>query len=261
MAQTQAAPEINLGDVLRQVAREKEIDYERWVQALEDAMASAAKKQHRIKEPVRAHVEPGDRQVRRLDRQEGRRARRGSRGRMDASKRPCPTRATRKSETRSSRRSPPKDWAGSRPNPRSRCSTSGSAKPSARRSTTSTSTASARWSTAPSSASSAATSSSTSGAPRPHRSPPGTGAPRALQPGRAHPRRHRRSAQAAQGAADRAVANRPAAPGQALRDGSARDLRRHRDDQGRGARARASAPRSPSTAASATSIRSAPASA
>ncbi len=53
MAQT-ATAEINLGEVLRQVAREKEIDYERWVAALEDAMASAAKKQHRIKEPVRA---------------------------------------------------------------------------------------------------------------------------------------------------------------------------------------------------------------
>ncbi|MBP9144605.1 MAG: transcription termination factor NusA [Thermoanaerobaculia bacterium] len=58
MAQTQATPEVNLGDVLRQVAREKEIDYERWVQALEDAMASAAKKQHRIKEPVRATWNP-----------------------------------------------------------------------------------------------------------------------------------------------------------------------------------------------------------
>ena len=58
MAQTLAAPEVNLGDVLRQVAREKEIDYERWVQALEDAMASAAKKQHRIKEPVRATWNP-----------------------------------------------------------------------------------------------------------------------------------------------------------------------------------------------------------
>ena len=57
MAQTQTAPEVNLGDVLRQVAREKEIDYDRWVQALEDAMASAAKKQHRIKEPVRAHFD------------------------------------------------------------------------------------------------------------------------------------------------------------------------------------------------------------
>jgi len=54
MAQAQTV-DINLGEVLRQVAREKEIDYERWVVALEDAMASAAKKQHRIKEPVRAH--------------------------------------------------------------------------------------------------------------------------------------------------------------------------------------------------------------
>ena len=42
MAQTQTAPEVNLGDVLRQVAREKEIDYERWVQALEDATAALA---------------------------------------------------------------------------------------------------------------------------------------------------------------------------------------------------------------------------
>jgi N utilization substance protein A len=54
MAQAQTA-DINLGEVLRQVAREKEIEYDRWVAALEDAMASAAKKQHRIKEPVRAH--------------------------------------------------------------------------------------------------------------------------------------------------------------------------------------------------------------
>ena len=61
MAQAQAVAEINLGEVLKQVAREKEIDFERWVQALEDAMASAAKKQHRIKEPVRAsfNVETG----------------------------------------------------------------------------------------------------------------------------------------------------------------------------------------------------------
>ncbi len=57
MAQAQTA-DINLGEVLRQVAREKEIEYERWVAALEDAMASAAKKQHRIKEPVRAHWNP-----------------------------------------------------------------------------------------------------------------------------------------------------------------------------------------------------------
>ena len=59
MAMAQApVVDINLGEVLRQVAREKEIEYERWVAALEDAMASAAKKQHRIKEPVRAHWHP-----------------------------------------------------------------------------------------------------------------------------------------------------------------------------------------------------------
>ncbi len=57
MAQAQVA-DINLGEVLKQVAREKEIEYERWVGALEDAMASAAKKQHRIKEPVRARWNP-----------------------------------------------------------------------------------------------------------------------------------------------------------------------------------------------------------
>jgi N utilization substance protein A len=49
--------EINFTEVLRQVAREKDIDLERWIQALEDAMASAAKKQHRIKEPVRARLD------------------------------------------------------------------------------------------------------------------------------------------------------------------------------------------------------------
>jgi N utilization substance protein A len=56
MAQAQVA-DINLGEVLRQVAREKDIDVERWIDALEDAMASAAKKQHRIKEPVRARFD------------------------------------------------------------------------------------------------------------------------------------------------------------------------------------------------------------
>jgi N utilization substance protein A len=56
MAQAQTA-EVNLNDILRQVAREKDIDLERWIAALEDAMASAAKKQHRIKEPVRAHLD------------------------------------------------------------------------------------------------------------------------------------------------------------------------------------------------------------
>jgi len=49
--------EIDLGEVLRQVAHEKDIDLPRWVAALEDAMASAAKKQHRIKEPVRSELD------------------------------------------------------------------------------------------------------------------------------------------------------------------------------------------------------------
>ncbi|HEX9798819.1 MAG TPA: transcription termination factor NusA [Thermoanaerobaculia bacterium] len=49
--------EINLAEMLRQVAREKDIEYERMLAALEDSMASAAKKQHRIKEPVRAHFD------------------------------------------------------------------------------------------------------------------------------------------------------------------------------------------------------------
>ncbi len=56
MPQAQTA-EVNLNEILRQVAREKDIDLERWISALEDAMASAAKKQHRIKEPVRAHLD------------------------------------------------------------------------------------------------------------------------------------------------------------------------------------------------------------
>ncbi len=56
MPQAQAA-DVNLNEILRQVAREKDIDLERWIAALEDAMASAAKKQHRIKEPVRAHLD------------------------------------------------------------------------------------------------------------------------------------------------------------------------------------------------------------
>ena len=49
--------EINLAEMLRQVAREKDIDYERMLAALEDSMASAAKKQHHIKEPVRAQFD------------------------------------------------------------------------------------------------------------------------------------------------------------------------------------------------------------
>ncbi|MEE2775251.1 MAG: transcription termination factor NusA [Acidobacteriota bacterium] len=50
-------PDINLGEVLRQVAHEKDIDMDHWIAAIEDAMASAAKKQHRIKEPVRAKMD------------------------------------------------------------------------------------------------------------------------------------------------------------------------------------------------------------
>ncbi|MDP9120518.1 MAG: transcription termination factor NusA, partial [Acidobacteriota bacterium] len=56
MAQAQTA-DLNLNEILRQVAREKDIDLERWIAALEDAMASAAKKQHRIKEPVRSRLD------------------------------------------------------------------------------------------------------------------------------------------------------------------------------------------------------------
>jgi N utilization substance protein A len=51
-------PDIDLRQVLQQVAREKNIEMDRWISALEDAMASAAKKQHRIKEPVRSHYDP-----------------------------------------------------------------------------------------------------------------------------------------------------------------------------------------------------------
>src|SRR6188474_3708972 len=57
MARTQTS-DVQLGELLRLVAREKEIDETKWVTAIEDAMASAAKKQHRIKEPVRAHFNP-----------------------------------------------------------------------------------------------------------------------------------------------------------------------------------------------------------
>ncbi len=56
MAQAQASDTLNLNLLLQQVAREKDVDIDRWIGALEDAMASAAKKQHRIKEPVRSHL-------------------------------------------------------------------------------------------------------------------------------------------------------------------------------------------------------------
>jgi len=57
MAQAQTSTQVNFAEILKAVAREKDIDMERWVAALEDAMASAAKKQHRIKEPVRATLD------------------------------------------------------------------------------------------------------------------------------------------------------------------------------------------------------------
>jgi N utilization substance protein A len=57
MAQAQSTEKINLNLLLQQVAREKDVDIDRWIGALEDAMASAAKKQHRIKEPVRAELD------------------------------------------------------------------------------------------------------------------------------------------------------------------------------------------------------------
>ncbi len=63
MPQAQTA-ELNFNEILRQVAREKDIDLDRWIAAIEDAMASAAKKQHRIKEPVRASL---DRETGRFD--------------------------------------------------------------------------------------------------------------------------------------------------------------------------------------------------
>ncbi len=56
MAQTQT-PEVNINEVLRQVAHEKDIDLDKWIVALEDAVASAAKKQHHIKEPVRSYMD------------------------------------------------------------------------------------------------------------------------------------------------------------------------------------------------------------
>ena len=55
----------------------------------------------------------------------------------------------------------------------------------------------------------------------------------ALRPGRAHPRRPPRRAQEPEGAAAHPLAHGPAAPDPPLRDGSARDLRRHRRHQGR----------------------------
>jgi N utilization substance protein A len=58
MPQAQSTADVQLGEILRQVAREKNLEYERCLEALEDAIASAARKQHRLKEPVRARWNP-----------------------------------------------------------------------------------------------------------------------------------------------------------------------------------------------------------
>ncbi|MDX1632543.1 MAG: transcription termination factor NusA [Thermoanaerobaculia bacterium] len=57
MARAQTS-KVQLQELLSLVAREKDIEKSKWISALEDAMASAAKKQHKIKEPVRATFNP-----------------------------------------------------------------------------------------------------------------------------------------------------------------------------------------------------------
>ena len=69
----------------------------------------------------------------------------------------------------------------------------------------------------------------------------GAVARRKLHARRAHPRRHQGREPQREGAADRPVAHRPGAADQAVRAGSAGDLRRHRDDSRR--RARSGRPR------------------
>ena len=99
---------------------------------------------------------------------------------------------------------------------------------------------------------------------RPRRSgaaPQGAVARRELHARRAHPRRHQRREPQREGAADRPLAHRSGAAHQALRAGGAGDLRRHRDDSRRGPRSRATVRRWPSIPASGTSTRWVPASA
>ena len=143
MPQAQTA-ELNLNEILRQVAREKDIDLERWIAALEDAMASAAKKQHRIKEPVRAHL---DRETGKFDAFIVKKV-------VETVEDPLAEWTVEEAQDHkpnaevgdeihlpiSDRRARPHR----RPDRPSRCSTSASARPSARTSTTSTSTAWAR---------------------------------------------------------------------------------------------------------------------
>ncbi len=91
-------------------------------------------------------------------------------------------------------------------------------------------------------------------------------APQGAEPRRGLPDRRPRAGgdrargEGGQGPAGRRQPHRPRPADQALRDGGARDLRRHRPDQGRACARRASAPRWPSSRASGTSTPSAPAS-
>ncbi len=54
MARAKKRPTVDMVETLRQVAREKDMDEDELISALEDAMASATRKHHKIKEPVRA---------------------------------------------------------------------------------------------------------------------------------------------------------------------------------------------------------------
>lgn len=47
----------SIGEEIRDAARQKEVSEEQWITALEDALASAAKKHNRVKEPVRAKID------------------------------------------------------------------------------------------------------------------------------------------------------------------------------------------------------------
>ena len=236
MPQAQTA-ELNLNEILRQVAREKDIDLERWIAALEDAMASAAKKQHRIKEPVRAHL---DRETGKFDAFIVKKV-------VETVEDPLAEWTVEeardhKAERRDRRRDPPADLHR-RPRPHRRAERQAGALPAGARGRAREHLQRIHRPRGrdPERHRQALRARRHDRRPRPHRGDhPALRAvaPRALQPGRAHPRRHRRRPQAAQGAADRALAHRSAPAGQALRDRSAGDLRRHGGDQERRPRAR-----------------------
>jgi N utilization substance protein A len=56
MSQAQGSSR-SIGEEIRDAARQKEVSEEQWIAALEDALASAAKKHNRVKEPVRAKID------------------------------------------------------------------------------------------------------------------------------------------------------------------------------------------------------------